>query len=57
MAKANFGYINRTGPTQFRLRFAQDSNHNDAADSWTFYSGDAATVSNRPQLVIQYYVP
>ncbi len=57
IAKAYFGTINKTGPTQFRLRFAKDSNNNNAADNWYFYSGDTLTMSNRPQLVIQYYVP
>ena len=56
LSSANFGYINRAGPTQFRLRFAKDSNNNNTADYWTFYSGDAAA-ANQPQLVIQYYIP
>ncbi len=57
MGKANFGYINKTGPTQFRLRFAKDSNNNNAADIWYFFSGETLTGSIRPTLVIQYYVP
>lgn len=48
--------INRTGPTQFRLRFAVDDNNNQTIDFIRFYSGNQATVS-RPRLVIEYYVP
>ena len=49
--------INRTGTTQFRLRFAKDDNDDMAADYLKFYSGNAPTVSYRPVLVIEYYVP
>jgi hypothetical protein len=51
-----FKYINRTGVTQFRLRFALDDNNNGTADYLLFYSGNAAT-SKRPTLVIKYYAP
>ena len=54
---ASMGLIDRTGRTQFRLRFALDDN-NDAVDNFAaFFSGDAATVSDRPILIAQYYVP
>ena len=49
-------YINKTGTTQFRLRFQKDDNDDLAADYLKFYSGYAATAS-RPVLIIQYYVP
>ncbi len=49
-------FINRTGSTQFRLRFTLDDNNDHGADYVTFYSGNAAT-ANRPQLIVQYYVP
>ena len=48
--------INRMGTTQFRLRFTLDDNNDQLADFMKFYSGDAGA-ANRPQLLIQYYVP
>lgn len=50
-------YVNLTGATQFRLRFATDDNNNNIADYMKFFSGDYATASARPTLVIEYYVP
>ncbi|MBI3150564.1 MAG: DUF5123 domain-containing protein [Chloroflexi bacterium] len=52
----NFQYINLNGVTQFRLRFAKDDNNDLGADFLKIYSGNAG-VSNRPQLIIEYYVP
>ena len=51
-----FPYINLTGPTQFRLRFALDDNNDLGADLIRFYSGNAA-VAIRPILLVQYTVP
>jgi CSLREA domain-containing protein len=50
-------YINKTGTTQFRLRFATDDNNNRAADYMRFFSGNYGTVSDRPTLIVEYYVP
>jgi 2',3'-cyclic-nucleotide 2'-phosphodiesterase (5'-nucleotidase family) len=50
-------FINLTGATQFRLRFAIDDNNNNIADYMRFFSGDYATVSLRPTLIIEYYIP
>jgi hypothetical protein len=49
--------INRTGRTQFRLRFALDDNNDSLANYAAFFSGDAATTADRPQLIIRYYMP
>ena len=49
-------FINRTGKTQFRLRFTLDDNNDKGADYLAFFSGEAVA-TNRPQLVIQYYGP
>ncbi|HTP01489.1 MAG TPA: PQQ-dependent sugar dehydrogenase [Anaerolineales bacterium] len=57
VATANLGLINRTGRTQFRLRFTLDDNNDPVANFAEFFSGDTATAADRPQLVIQYYVP
>lgn len=56
LPSASFGYINLTGTTQFRLRFATDDNNNLAANYLKFASGEATTTS-RPQLIITYHVP
>jgi uncharacterized repeat protein (TIGR02543 family) len=49
--------VNRTGPTQFRLRFAVDDNNNNIVDYIRFYAGNATQAGNRPVLVVEYYVP
>lgn len=49
--------INRTGHTQFRLRFEIDDNDDTAADILNIYSGNYPTVGDRPELIITYYVP
>ncbi len=56
IAPVDFPYINLAGLTQFRLRFAKDDNHDFGADYLKIYSGNAGLV-NRPQLIIEYYVP
>jgi hypothetical protein len=52
-----FTCINKTGLTQLRLRFNKDDNDDTSADYLKFYSGDAGTASQRPQLIVEYYVP
>lgn len=49
-------YVNRTGNTQWRLRFATDDNNNLLANYLRFASGNAVT-SSRPQLIVTYYMP
>jgi hypothetical protein len=49
-------YVNKTGTTQFRLRFATDDNNNAIADFMKFFSGNAGSGS-RPQLIVEYKVP
>lgn len=50
-------YINKSGLTQLRLRFGTGDNDDLGADYLKFYSGDTATSTDRPLLVITYYVP
>ncbi|MGE5252271.1 MAG: hypothetical protein ACM3QS_18875, partial [Bacteroidota bacterium] len=57
MGAASFVYINKTGLTQFRLRFAKDDNDDMSADYLKFHSGNSLTAAYRPALIIQYYVP
>ena len=51
-----FPYINLTGATQFRLGFQLDDNNNKRDDTLKFYSGNYNVVTDRPQLLIKYYV-
>ncbi len=57
LASGNFTYINKLGPTQFRLRFARDDDNDAVADYLRLYSGNYTSPSYRPTLVITYYVP
>jgi len=56
LKSTGFTYVNRTGTTQFRVYFTKGDDHDSVADYLKFYSGSASS-ANRPQLVIQYYVP
>lgn len=49
-------YINRSGYTQFRLRFNLDDNDDSGADALILFSGNAAA-GYRPQLLISYRMP
>jgi uncharacterized repeat protein (TIGR01451 family) len=44
------------GLTQIRLSFKLDDNNNNKANILRLFSGNAS-VSNRPQLIVEYYVP
>ncbi len=57
LSSANFGYINKTGETQFRLRFSTEDNHNHAADYLSFYAGEASTAGDRATLIVKYSLP
>lgn len=52
-----YPFINLMGTTQFRLRFVKDDNDDMSADYMRFISGNHATVSARPTLIVEYYVP
>ena len=54
---ADFPFINRTGVTQFRLRFTIDDNNDSGADFLKIYSGNVPDAASRPQLIIEYYIP
>lgn len=56
-AKANINLTtSSSGLTQIRLAFKLDDNNNAQANYLSLYSGNAPT-ANRPQLVIEYYIP
>ena len=48
--------INKTGPTQFRLRFSRDDDNDFSADFVRFYPGEAAG-NNQPVLIVEYILP
>jgi hypothetical protein len=54
---AAFPYLNRTGNTQMRVRFALDDNNDMNADTFNFYSGNFTNASQTPRLFIKYYLP
>jgi len=56
LAPASFAKINKTGPTQLRLRYAKDDNDDLSADLMSFFGGNAARLS-RPVLEIKYTTP
>lgn len=49
--------VNPVGTTQLRLRFTLDDNNDASADYLLFYSGDYATITNQPRLIVEYYMP
>jgi len=51
-----YPFINKTGSTQFRLRFDLDDDNDNIADYLMFFSGNALK-KLRPKLIIQYYIP
>ena len=52
-----YSFINLMGVTQFRLGFQIDDNDDRDNDYLKFFSGNAASNEDRPQLLIKYYVP
>jgi hypothetical protein len=49
--------ISLSGTTQFRLRFSTDDNDNGVADYLSFYTGSTPALTDRPELIVTYYVP
>jgi len=57
LSPSAFPYINKIGVTQLRLAFQLDDNDDLGADYLTFFSGDDDEQTNRPHLLIEYYIP
>ena len=57
LSTANYSFVNKTGPTQFRLRFTKDDNNDKGADFASFFSGESLPASNRPLLIVEYTLP
>jgi CSLREA domain-containing protein len=51
-----FPFINLTSATQFRLYFKLDDDNDNITDYIQFFSGNASA-ADRPQLIVEYYVP
>jgi CSLREA domain-containing protein len=51
-----YPYVNLSGGTQFRLYFRMDDDNDNLADYIQFFSGNASA-ADRPQLIVEYYVP
>lgn len=49
--------VNLRGITQIRLAFQIDDNDNLGSDYLVFFSGNADLISERPHLVVKYYLP
>lgn len=49
--------VNRTGQTQFRVHFTLDDNNDLFKDQIGFLSGNYPVLTDRPVLVITYYLP
>jgi glucose/arabinose dehydrogenase len=56
MNSLGFDYMNKTGITQFRLRFTIDDDNDAETDTLRIFSGDGAG-NERPRLVVQYFIP
>jgi len=46
-----------TGHTQFRLRFHLDDDDDQTADWLSFWTGDTPVATDRPELIVNYYIP
>ncbi len=57
MRKADYGLINRVGPTEFRLRFRNDDDNDFVRDLARFESGNNTTDVLRPSLFVRYIIP
>jgi hypothetical protein len=57
LSTTSYAFINPKGLTQFRLQFVTGDNDDSGADKFRFYSGENAYLSNRPLLMILYYIP
>ncbi len=53
----SYALVNLTGHTQFRLRFAVDDNDDFGDDYLAFFTGNAPVETDRPELIVSYYVP
>ncbi len=53
---AHFDKINHNGKTQFRVRFNSLTNSNGQVDQIVFASGTGTSSTQRPEMIIEYYI-
>jgi hypothetical protein len=53
---ADEGLINRTGKTQFRIRYQNDDDNDGSADYMPYATGNNSNASQRPTLTIRYVI-
>jgi len=53
----SYPFVNRTGTTQLRLRYALDDNNDQVADYIVFYTGEVSVPELRPHLNVGYHMP
>ncbi len=49
--------VDKTGHTQFRVRFTKDDSNDTLKDMLRFLSGNFYSLAGRPKLIITYYIP
>ncbi len=54
LTNSGLAYINKTGATQFKLRFQNTGNQNGYSDYVLFAGGEYFTSSSRPVLIVKY---
>jgi len=52
-----FDALNRSGKTQFQVRFSIDSDNDKSFDYLSFRSNNYATKEELPELIVEYYLP
>ena len=57
LESADLGQINRTGRTQFRVRYQNDDDNDNTADNISYATGNHATGTRRPVLTVKYNTP
>lgn len=56
LENADEGLINRTGKTQFRIRYQNDDDNDGSADYMPYATGNNSNASQRPTLTIRYVI-
>jgi hypothetical protein len=55
--ETSFPFVDLSGTTQLRLRFQVDDDDDLQTDILKILSGNATNISDRPALIVEYYVP
>ncbi len=52
-----WGLLNRNGKTQFLFRFQVETDNDNTTQYVAFRTGEYSTVTERPELIVEYYLP